>query len=150
MLLLFYLISQAGASRASVITYINPAVATLLGVTLLHEHLGVGGITAFTSILLGSWLATRGAARQRAARRAQRSGRLNKADLRSELRIHRYFCFQQLCHRTSTNCPSFLFHDGCLKVAVRHLSWSLSSPVGCCLLPTEAGRWPPGPCLPLV
>jgi drug/metabolite transporter (DMT)-like permease len=68
MLLLFYLISQAGASRASVITYINPAVATLLGVTLLHEHLGVGGITAFTSILLGSWLATRGAARQRAAR----------------------------------------------------------------------------------
>jgi drug/metabolite transporter (DMT)-like permease len=61
MLLLFFLISQAGASRASVITYINPAVATLLGVTLLHEHLGVGGITAFALILLGSWLATRGA-----------------------------------------------------------------------------------------
>jgi drug/metabolite transporter (DMT)-like permease len=67
MLLLFYLISQAGASRASVITYINPAVATLLGVTLLHEHLGLGGITAFSLILLGSWLATRGAPRGRAA-----------------------------------------------------------------------------------
>jgi drug/metabolite transporter (DMT)-like permease len=67
MLLLFYLISQAGASRASVITYINPAVATLLGVTLLHEHLGIGGITAFALILLGSWLATRGAERRRAA-----------------------------------------------------------------------------------
>jgi drug/metabolite transporter (DMT)-like permease len=67
MLLLFYLISQAGASRASVITYINPAVATLLGVTLLHEHLGIGGMTAFALILLGSWLATRGAERRRAA-----------------------------------------------------------------------------------
>ena len=67
MLLMFYLISQAGASRASVITYINPAVASLLGVTLLHEHLGVGGITALALILLGSWLATRGGARTRAA-----------------------------------------------------------------------------------
>jgi len=61
MLLLFYLISQAGASRASVITYINPAVATLLGVMVLHEHLGIGGVIAFALILLGSWLATRGA-----------------------------------------------------------------------------------------
>ena len=61
MLLMFYLVSHAGASRASVITYINPAVATLLGVLLLHEHLGVGGFTAFGLILLGSWLATRGA-----------------------------------------------------------------------------------------
>jgi drug/metabolite transporter (DMT)-like permease len=67
MLLLFFLISQAGASRASVITYINPAVATLLGVTLLHERLGVGGVTAFVLILLGSWLATRGAANRRPA-----------------------------------------------------------------------------------
>jgi drug/metabolite transporter (DMT)-like permease len=62
MLLMFYLVSHAGASRASVITYINPAVATLLGVTVLHEHLGVGGYTAFALILLGSWLATRGKA----------------------------------------------------------------------------------------
>ena len=67
MLLLFFLIGQAGASRASVITYINPAVATLLGVTLLHERLGVGGVTAFVLILLGSWLATRGAANRRPA-----------------------------------------------------------------------------------
>jgi drug/metabolite transporter (DMT)-like permease len=62
MLLMFYLIGHAGASRASVITYINPAVATLLGVSLLHEHLGVGGFTAFALILVGSWLATRGKA----------------------------------------------------------------------------------------
>jgi drug/metabolite transporter (DMT)-like permease len=62
MLLMFYLVGHAGASRASVITYINPAVATLLGVTILQEHLGVGGYTAFALILLGSWLATRGTA----------------------------------------------------------------------------------------
>jgi drug/metabolite transporter (DMT)-like permease len=59
MLLMFYLISHAGAARASVITYINPAVASLLGVLILHEHLGVGGLLAFAMILLGSWLATR-------------------------------------------------------------------------------------------
>jgi drug/metabolite transporter (DMT)-like permease len=62
MLLMFYLVRHAGASRATVITYINPAVAALLGVLVLHEHLGVGGMIAFVLILLGSWLATRGAA----------------------------------------------------------------------------------------
>ena len=60
MLLMFYLIAQAGAARASVITYINPAVATLLGVSLLHERLGLGGILGLILILSGSWLATRG------------------------------------------------------------------------------------------
>jgi drug/metabolite transporter (DMT)-like permease len=59
MLLMFYLVNHAGPARASVITYINPAVATLLGVAVLHEHLGIGGIMAFALILLGSWLATR-------------------------------------------------------------------------------------------
>jgi drug/metabolite transporter (DMT)-like permease len=62
MLLMFYLVGHAGASRAAVITYINPVVAALLGVSLLHERLGAGGILAFAFILLGSWLATRGAA----------------------------------------------------------------------------------------
>jgi drug/metabolite transporter (DMT)-like permease len=60
MLLMFYLVNHAGASRASVITYINPVVATLLGVLVLDEHLGIGGFIAFALILLGSWLATRG------------------------------------------------------------------------------------------
>ena len=61
MLLMFYLVRHAGASRASVITYINPVVATLLGVLVLDEHLGIGGFIAFALILRGSWLATRGA-----------------------------------------------------------------------------------------
>jgi drug/metabolite transporter (DMT)-like permease len=56
----FYLISQAGASRASVITYVNPAVAAVLGVAILGEHFGVGSAVGFALILLGSWLATRG------------------------------------------------------------------------------------------
>jgi drug/metabolite transporter (DMT)-like permease len=60
MLLMFYLVSHAGASRASVITYINPIVATLLGMLVLHERLGFGGAVAFVLILFGSWLATRG------------------------------------------------------------------------------------------
>jgi drug/metabolite transporter (DMT)-like permease len=60
MLLMFYLVANAGASRASVITYVNPVVATFLGTLQLHERLGVSGAVAFALILLGSWLATRG------------------------------------------------------------------------------------------
>lgn len=60
MLLLFFLVREAGAARASVIAYINPAVASLLGVLVLDETLGISGAVAFALILLGSWLATRG------------------------------------------------------------------------------------------
>ncbi|HEX3397532.1 MAG TPA: EamA family transporter [Steroidobacteraceae bacterium] len=70
MLLMFYLVHDAGASRASVITYINPVVATLLGVLVLNEHLGLGGFIAFALILLGSWLATRGAVTRRSPNEA--------------------------------------------------------------------------------
>jgi drug/metabolite transporter (DMT)-like permease len=59
MLLMFFLVRDAGAARAAIITYINPVVATLLGVGLLHERLGLGGVTAVAVILAGSWLATR-------------------------------------------------------------------------------------------
>ena len=61
MLLMFFLVRDAGAARAAIITYINPVVATLLGVGLLHERLGLGGVTAFAVILAGSFLATRAA-----------------------------------------------------------------------------------------
>lgn len=67
MLLMFYLVGHAGASRASLITYVNPAVASLLGVGLLHERLGAGGVAAFGMILAGSWLASRGAGPRLAA-----------------------------------------------------------------------------------
>jgi drug/metabolite transporter (DMT)-like permease len=58
MLLMFYLVRVAGAARALIITYVNPVVATLLGVGLLHESLGPGGVTAFVVILIGSFLST--------------------------------------------------------------------------------------------
>jgi drug/metabolite transporter (DMT)-like permease len=58
MLLMFYLVRVAGAARALIITYVNPAVAMLLGVGVLHEHLGSGGVTAFVVILIGSFLST--------------------------------------------------------------------------------------------
>jgi drug/metabolite transporter (DMT)-like permease len=67
MLLMFFLVHEAGASRAAIITYINPVVATLLGVGLLHERLGLGGVTAFAVILAGSFLATRAATGPREA-----------------------------------------------------------------------------------
>lgn len=61
MLLMFSLVADAGAARASVITYINPIVATLLGAGLLHERIGAVGLIALVVILAGSWLATQGA-----------------------------------------------------------------------------------------
>lgn len=61
MLGMFYLIKRAGAARTSVVTYINPAVAALLGVSVLHERLGVSGFLGLALILASSWLATHGA-----------------------------------------------------------------------------------------
>jgi drug/metabolite transporter (DMT)-like permease len=60
LVLFFVLITEAGPSRASVITYINPIVAVALGVTLLDERLGAGAIAGLLLILAGSWLATDG------------------------------------------------------------------------------------------
>jgi drug/metabolite transporter (DMT)-like permease len=59
MLLYFYLINAAGAARASVVAYINPAVAAFLGVLILDERFGIGSIVGLALILGGSWLATR-------------------------------------------------------------------------------------------
>ena len=55
----FQLIAEAGPSRASVITYINPLVAVLLGLVVLDEHLGAMSVAGLALILGGSWLATR-------------------------------------------------------------------------------------------
>jgi drug/metabolite transporter (DMT)-like permease len=55
--LYFYLVSHAGAARATVFTYINPLVATLLGVSVLGEPLGTSLIAGMSLILLGSWMA---------------------------------------------------------------------------------------------
>jgi drug/metabolite transporter (DMT)-like permease len=54
------LIAEAGTSRATVITYINPVIAVALGVALLGENLGAGSVAGLLLILAGSWLSTDG------------------------------------------------------------------------------------------
>ena len=57
-LLFFALIAEIGPARATVITYVNPAVAVLLGVWLLHESVTAGLLIGFPLIIMGSVLAT--------------------------------------------------------------------------------------------
>jgi drug/metabolite transporter (DMT)-like permease len=56
------LIAEIGPVRATVITYINPAVASVLGVLVLHESFTVWMAIGLALVILGSILATRGAA----------------------------------------------------------------------------------------
>jgi drug/metabolite transporter (DMT)-like permease len=58
-LIFFELIAEVGPVRATVITYVNPAVAALLGVTLLSESFTAGMGAGFALVLCGSVLATR-------------------------------------------------------------------------------------------
>jgi drug/metabolite transporter (DMT)-like permease len=57
--LFFALISDIGPARATVFTYVNPAVAVLFGVTLLGERFTLGLAVGFPLILAGSVLAAR-------------------------------------------------------------------------------------------
>jgi len=57
-LLFFALIGEVGPARATVITYVNPAVALLLGVLILREPFTIGAAAGFLLIVLGSYLAT--------------------------------------------------------------------------------------------
>jgi drug/metabolite transporter (DMT)-like permease len=57
--LYFYLVTKVGAARATAFTHVNPAVATLLGIFVLAEPLGVTSIIGLALILLGSWVAAR-------------------------------------------------------------------------------------------
>ena len=58
-LLFFKLIDEAGPVRATVITYVNPAVAVALGVVFLDEPFTIGIVVGFVLVLVGSALATR-------------------------------------------------------------------------------------------
>lgn len=53
------LIAEVGPVRATVITYINPAVAAVLGVLVLSETFTVAMAIGFVLVILGSTLATR-------------------------------------------------------------------------------------------
>jgi drug/metabolite transporter (DMT)-like permease len=54
----FQLITEAGPSRASVVTYVNPLVAVAAGVLALGEQLGAMSLAGLLLILGGSWLST--------------------------------------------------------------------------------------------
>jgi drug/metabolite transporter (DMT)-like permease len=69
----FALIAAIGPARSTVITYVNPAVALLLGVVLLDEPFTIGMAVGFPLILAGSILATRGARPAAAAVEADQS-----------------------------------------------------------------------------
>jgi drug/metabolite transporter (DMT)-like permease len=56
----FALIAQAGAIRSSIVAYINPAVAVVLGVALLHESISAVGVAGLLLIVAGSWLSAGG------------------------------------------------------------------------------------------
>ncbi len=58
-LLFFELIAAIGPVRSTVITYINPAVAAVLGIAVLHENFTIGMGIGFVLVLAGSVLATR-------------------------------------------------------------------------------------------
>ena len=58
-LVFFALIAEVGPVRSTVITYVNPAVAAVLGVALLGEPFTLGMGVGFALVLSGSVLATR-------------------------------------------------------------------------------------------
>jgi drug/metabolite transporter (DMT)-like permease len=57
-LVMFALIAEAGPARMTLITYVNPAVAILLGSIVLDEPLTIGLAIGFPLVILGSVLGT--------------------------------------------------------------------------------------------
>lgn len=56
----FALIAEVGPDRATLITFVNPAVAVALGVIVLEEALTSGLVVGGVLVVLGCWLASRG------------------------------------------------------------------------------------------
>jgi drug/metabolite transporter (DMT)-like permease len=66
----FALIRQIGPARASLITYVNLAVAAVLGIVFLSEPITPGILVGFPLVVLGSYLASR--QRQAVVRKGRR------------------------------------------------------------------------------
>lgn len=56
---LFALIAEVGPVRATAITYVNPAVAIVVGAFLLGEKVTPWTVIGFVLVIAGSWLVTR-------------------------------------------------------------------------------------------
>ena len=70
-LLYFALIAEVGPVRSTIITFINPAVAVLLGIVVLGEPFTAGLAIGFPLVLAGSWLSTRKPAERQDAERTE-------------------------------------------------------------------------------
>ena len=57
-LVMFALIAEAGPARMTLITYVNPAVAIVLGALVLNEPLTMGLAIGFPLVIIGSVLGT--------------------------------------------------------------------------------------------
>jgi drug/metabolite transporter (DMT)-like permease len=55
---MFALVAEAGPARMTLITYVNPAVAILLGAIVLDEPLTIGLAIGFPLVIIGSVLGT--------------------------------------------------------------------------------------------
>lgn len=79
------LVHEVGPTRATVFTYVNPAVAVAAGAIFLDEQLTPGVLASFALILAGSFLATAPAGQRRGARPVTWSTRqTSRADGRVE------------------------------------------------------------------
>ena len=54
----FRLIAAVGPARATLITFVNPAVAVVVGAVFLDEEITATTIGGFALVLAGCWLAT--------------------------------------------------------------------------------------------
>lgn len=72
-LVFFALIREVGPSRSTVITYVNPLVAVLLGVVLLSEPFTLGIAVGMPLILVGSVLGTAPSLKRASAPRGERA-----------------------------------------------------------------------------
>jgi drug/metabolite transporter (DMT)-like permease len=55
----FRLIAEVGPARATLITFVNPAVAVIVGAVVLDEEVTAATVAGFALVLTGCWLATR-------------------------------------------------------------------------------------------
>lgn len=76
------LVTEVGAGRALVVTYLNPVVAIALGVTALGEQPGPGALAGLILILGGAWLATGGVGEQ-AGERPRHAREVERLDERA-------------------------------------------------------------------
>jgi drug/metabolite transporter (DMT)-like permease len=83
------LIREAGTSRATVITYVNPVIAVTLGVTLLGERPGAGAVAGLLLILAGSWLSTDGRLPPGMQELVARRASWRRARMPAEVRVSR-------------------------------------------------------------